>query len=49
MRKALEVVDQLKQIGVLFVPIPVLSKKDHQQLTKDLDRRLGAIIKGVEV
>lgn len=48
MRKALEVVDTLKKGGILFVPVPVMGDKDHQNLISILDYRLEAIIRLTE-
>lgn len=40
MRKALETVDALKKVGLLFVPIPVLDATDHAALLATLHTRL---------
>lgn len=41
MRKALEVVEQFKSAGILFMPIPILN--DADELYADLMRRLDVI------
>lgn len=48
LRKALEVVETLKKAGVLFVPMPVLNKEDHERLIADFKVRLESIEVGCE-
>lgn len=48
MRKALEVVEELKRNMVLFVPVPVLSDEDKHQLYEDVQRRLDVILDEAE-
>lgn len=46
MRKCLEIVESLKQAGILFVPIPVIDDSDFYELMWNLDeklKRLGEI------
>jgi len=40
MRKALEVVEELKRNMILFVPMPVLNEQDKHDLYKEVERRL---------
>jgi len=40
MRKALEVVEELKRNMILFAPMPVLNEKDKHDLYKEVERRL---------
>lgn len=48
MRKALEVVQVLKDAGILFVPIPVLNEAQHNQLNKQLQNALAEIAQQCE-
>ena len=48
MRKALVAADELKNAGILFVPIPVLNKKDGDELCTEAFRRLGVLEKLAE-
>jgi len=48
MRKALVVVNNFKQAGVLFVPVPVLSVADQQQLIDKANRRIQILIDRAE-
>ena len=40
LRKAIEAAQVLKNTGVLFVPMPVLSQEDHEKLTSEMLARL---------
>lgn len=40
LRKSLEMAKMLAQIGIRFVPIPVETEEDFQQLSGELNRRL---------
>lgn len=40
MRQALEIVDDLKNAGILFVPVPILDTVDHAVLLATLHTRL---------
>lgn len=40
LRKAIEAAQILKNTGVLFVPMPVLSQEDHEQLASEMLARL---------
>jgi hypothetical protein len=43
MRKALEAVEKLKEAGLLFVPIPVLSDEDYLVQIGELFRRIDQL------
>ena len=43
MRKALEMVEALKQSGVEFIPVPVLNDEDRAKLINIANTRLGNI------
>lgn len=45
MRKSLKVADEFKKAGILFVPMPVLSKKDGDELCRESFRRMGILEK----
>ena len=40
MRKALQVVHELKQHMILFVPMPVMNEQDKLELHREVERRL---------
>ena len=48
MRKALQVVDTLKKIGILFIPMPVLSSEDGLDLAIQLKDRLQKLEEMIE-
>ena len=48
MRKALEVVAQMKAAGILFVAIPVVNESQHEQLKKMLNDALEEIARQCE-
>ena len=48
MRKALEMVNMLKMSGILFVPIPVINEKDHNELAKQAEEKLESILQMIE-
>lgn len=43
LRKAIEAAQTMLKAGLLFVPMPALSDKDHAQLVKQCDSRLGLL------
>ena len=49
MRKALETVQALKDAGILFVPIPITSEAQHEQLKMMFNNALAEIEKQCEV
>ena len=49
MRKALETVQALKDAGILFVPIPIMSEAQHEQLKMMFNAALAEIEKQCEV
>ena len=48
MRKALEVVDGFRKIGLLFVAVPVTSNGDHEMLQTIVIKRLAKISNDAE-
>jgi hypothetical protein len=48
MRDALKLVDTLKMAGLRFVPVPVLSNEDHDQLIVQTQLRLAIMIADTE-
>lgn len=49
MRRALELADELKKTGVLFVPVPVLNNADGNALYRAVFRRLDLLAKQAEI
>ena len=49
MRKALEIVQALKDAGILFVPIPIMNEAQHEQLKMMFNNALAEIEKQCEV
>lgn len=49
MRKALETVQALKDAGILFVPIPITSEVQHEQLKMMFNNALAEIERQCEV
>jgi hypothetical protein len=45
MRKALELVEAFKKVGLLFVPMPVRSKKELEQTIAEMHNRLDEAAK----
>lgn len=43
LRKAIEAAQTMLKAGLLFVPMPVLSAKDHAQLVKQCDARFSLL------
>jgi hypothetical protein len=43
MRRALQVADEFKKIGILFVPMPVLNKKDGDALCAESFKRMDIL------
>ncbi len=48
MRKTLEVVEEFKDAGILFVPIPVINNEDGNALVVESLRRLDLFVKDAE-
>jgi len=48
LRKSLEMAKMLAQIGIRFVSIPVETEEEFQQLTGELNRRLGLFAQKAE-
>ena len=49
MRKALEAAHALKDVGILFVPIPIMNEAQHEQLKMMFNAALAEIEKQCEV
>jgi hypothetical protein len=45
MRKALEIVETFKKVGILFVPMPVRSKEELEQTVAEMQHRLDEAAK----
>lgn len=48
MRRNLELVEVLEQLGMDFVPVPVLNADDRRRLLDDCETRLAQILGEVE-
>lgn len=44
LRKSLEIANNLAQIGIRFVPIPVVTEEEFQTLAAELSRRLENMV-----
>lgn len=48
MRQSLEIVELMKKAGILFVPMPVVSEKDHQVQLVKLMMKLESMVAEIE-
>lgn len=46
-RQCLQLVEQLKQAGIRFVPIPVFDDEDYYDLMQKLNRRIDRVERAV--